>query len=616
MTNVEKKQTNISNINDFMGMNASALVVPEAKEIEVTVERIEEKVKHKETNNSKFYSKLPEEHRPRTWSFLKEVEEPKTAKKGKVVKTEEDYQNIPNDIKALNDSNAKSFTAEQFLYVLFKRNAKASGKVFVGNIVPATSEKEQSFENRYLFTNSFAEFMVKMNQFFKKENQYITPNFYTPKQGQDFNRRLDSNVRGLNTVFVDIDFLKAGKTYQETLNEVLDSKYIKPSAIVSTGNGLQVYYHLTDPLFLTEKNRKSALSFYKAVQKALTATFSEFGGDTAISFTNYMRLPDTINNKESIDNVVGYGGSKAVECVFLNENTYSLKEMSHCFDNGAYEQAMEAKEQKKKERLTKKQKSGRKSKNANGFTKATGEQARISDFFELVRLRKGHVKSRNDFLNQVIFYEPSQAKEINKLFANPEDMNKIESLIEYHQRKLQENSNLAKLSKWTNEALIERFEITEEEQKHLKHIIGKKEKARRKAIKRKKQRELPRRARELSKEIKIQIIRKSWKSKDKTNAEWAKILNVSESTFKKLKKEAGVAWGVRGMLDEEKLWEYEVNIASEIHELLELSPTIVNKSKKANVIKNIEGKYFTEYNKKDLIQLMTFFEKVGKLKVG
>ena len=121
------------------------------------------------------------------------------------------------------------------------------------------------------------------------ENIYITLNtFYKPC------RRLE-NIKELNTLFIDLDYYKTGKTKDQVLMD-LEKNYFNqsipiPNYVIDSGRGMYL-------IWLINKVPSQALALWKAIQEYLYNQLKCFGADRqALDATRILRVPGSINSK-------------------------------------------------------------------------------------------------------------------------------------------------------------------------------------------------------------------------------------------------------------------------------------------------------------------------------
>ncbi|EFU72793.1 hypothetical protein HMPREF9088_2371, partial [Enterococcus italicus DSM 15952] len=223
----------------------------------------------------------------------------------------------------------------------------------------------------------------------------------------------------------------------------------------------------------------------------LVKVFADLGADDgAKSSNNYLRLPNTINVKEKI-------GVNKVKILELNDYVYTLKDIAILYKNGYADYLNNAEKQiKAKERKEQNKKKTPKK------LKTTLSLDRVADLIKLIDLRNGIVETRNDFLRLCIFFNKFKAYELNSHFQNPEDLKAIDAMIKYYDRqKAKNDSALNKKMYWTNQQIIKTLNITAEEQKQLKTIISAEESKLRDKLRKRKNREIPKVALKVKKDL-------------------------------------------------------------------------------------------------------------------
>ncbi|HFP7354144.1 TPA: hypothetical protein ACHKRG_001321 [Enterococcus faecium] len=405
-------------------------------------------------------------------------------------------------------------------------------------------------------------------------NRYFTPNSYTI----DKKDRTKENVLSLNSFFIDIDCIKKGISIDYALEQVKKRTKIPFSAIISSGNGLHLYYFI-DFVYIPKRtqNTSTIINLYESTMSDLVKVFADLGADDgAKSSNNYLRLPNTINVKEKI-------GVNKVEILELNDYVYTLKDIAILYKNGYADylnntekqiKAKERKEQNKKKTPDK--------------LKTTLSLDRVSDLIKLIDLRNGKVETRNDFLRLCIFFNKFKAYELNSHFQNPEDLKVIDSMIKYHDRqKAKNDSTLNKKMYWTNQQIIKTLNITSEEQKQLKTIISVEERNKRNKLRMQKVREIPKLALKVKKDLSILYVNK-FKNILK-NEEIAKNLNITDRTVRTLKSK-------------------NINIFETNQDL---KYVLVNSKKQSKIINKIAHKNIEDMTKVELKKVINFLDKVA-----
>lgn len=458
-------------------------------------------------------------------------------------------------------------TTKEFFERLYIRNGKfAKGIIYLG-------EKQ----DKGMITKPFPVAKIsEIDQFCNDFaiNKYYTPNSYTI----DKKDRTKENVLSLNSFFIDIDCVKKGLSIDYVLEEVKKRTKIPFSAIIASGNGLHLYYFI-DFVYIPKKsqNTSTITNLYESTMNDLVKVFADLGADDgAKSSNNYLRLPNTINVKEKI-------GVNKVEILELNDYVYTLKDIAILYKNGYADYLNNAEKQiKAKERKEQNKKKTPKK------LKTTLSLDRVADLIKLIDLRNGIVETRNDFLRLCIFFNKFKAYELNSHFQNPEDLKVIDSMIKYYDRqKAKNDSALNKKMYWTNQQIIKTLNITAEEQKQLKTIISAEESKLRDKLRKRKNREIPKVALKVKKDLSNLYVNK-FKNSLK-NRELATDLNISERTI-----------------------QYYKNKTINIFETnKDLKYVLANNKKQSKVVNKIAHKDIADMTKIELKKVIKFLDKVA-----
>jgi len=128
-----------------------------------------------------------------------------------------------------------------------------------------------------------AHFAVNMNR--DGFNVYFTANEPTPHCGD---KPTKSQITRLRTVFVDIDPPKDGEPFDKAA-VVATVQRDTPTFVIDSGNGVQAFWRLADPVDATPEN-------VAACETSNRALVDRYGGDpAATNVDRLMRLPGTVN---------------------------------------------------------------------------------------------------------------------------------------------------------------------------------------------------------------------------------------------------------------------------------------------------------------------------------
>ena len=292
------------------------------------------------------------------------------------------------------------------------------------------------------------------------ENIYITLNtFYKPC------RRLE-NIKELNTLFIDLDYYKTGKTKDQVLMD-LEKNYFNqsipiPNYVIDSGRGMYL-------IWLIKSLPSQALPLWKAVQDYLYKQLKCFGADRqALDATRILRVPGSINSKSKT----------VVNILDEYEYVYDLREIQNVF-------LPELKPYEKKK--------GRPSKINYIYRERSLYYGRIQDIIKLCELREYDLKGHRELILFLYrYYLCSFTEDIEKALNDALELNSMfrKALSEREVIRATRSAERCYLDKnkqykYKNETLIELLEITEEEQRNMTIIISKEEYKRRKRIRNK-----------------------------------------------------------------------------------------------------------------------------------
>ncbi|TPE15663.1 DNA-binding response regulator [Clostridium perfringens] len=292
------------------------------------------------------------------------------------------------------------------------------------------------------------------------ENIYITLNtFYKPC------RRLE-NIKELNTLFIDLDYYKTGKTKDQVLMD-LEKNYFNqsipiPNYVIDSGRGMYL-------IWLIKSVPSKALPLWKAIQEYLYNQLKYFGADRqALDATRILRVPGSINSKSKT----------VVNILDEYEYIYDLREIQNGF-------LPELKPYEKRK--------GRPSKINYIYRERSLYYGRIQDIIKLCELREYDLKGHRELILFLYrYYLCSFTEDIEKALNDALELNSMfrQALSEREVIRATRSAERCYLDKnkqykYKNETLIELLEITEEEQKDMTIIISKEEYKRRKRIRNK-----------------------------------------------------------------------------------------------------------------------------------
>lgn len=281
------------------------------------------------------------------------------------------------------------------------------------------------------------------------------------------NSRKSERVFELTNFYVDLDLEKIGIPVRfglHMLTAMLDEKNLpQPSLIINSGHGLHVYWRI-EPVMV---NAPKIWRTHGHIQVELCERLAELGADQACTdVSRILRIPGTFNVKKG-------HARKRVEVVhFEPKNIYDME----MFQKELLPEL--EKKQAKPKRLAPKEITTPKKAMPRIATAYMLQKDRISDLMTLAELRSGQRdgfrelmlwmctkfhKQSNGAIPQSeiyrlnsLFREPLSDREVEKVYRNTNDMN------------------------MTNAYMVRVLDITAEEQRYMKTIIGETEKKKRK----------------------------------------------------------------------------------------------------------------------------------------
>lgn len=305
-------------------------------------------------------------------------------------------------------------------------------------------------------------------EFINEENVFISPNtIYVPF------RRVE-NIRQFRALFLDLDNIEGDKHYTAYKVFELAEKGIvpTPTMIVDSGRGIHIYWRIENAPY-------QALYTWQEIEDMLYHRLKHLGADKkATDACRVLRMPGTINTKNNSKCTLIWQDSKT---------TYSMYDLKEKY----------IKIKKKKTSPT-----ANKKVITNAFFNSYSlHMDRASDLLKLCQLRDYNVKGyRNMILHCYAYWTGIYVRNKEQLDENVNNLNNkfklplkqtevnsilrcipkaIDKFIAYEQGiRNGENKRVSKGMRdkagywYKNETLIERLDITVEEQSHLKTIIG------------------------------------------------------------------------------------------------------------------------------------------------
>ena len=397
------------------------------------------------------------------------------------------------------------------------------------------------FENKEIkiFNGDSKELREIVEEYTSENDVFITPNTMYKRQ-----RRV-ANIRQFRALFQDLDIHKLGYSKEETVCMIYilayENKIPMPSMIVDSGRGIHLYWKIKNAPF-------GALKTWQELQDYLYYQLKHLKADRqATDGARILRLPNTINSKDK----------SICEVVVINDNLeYSMYDLREQYLNYNYTKQLEFQE-------TKTIKTNKRVINNKFFNSYSLHMTRVEDIETLCKLRNYNLTNyRNMVIHCYAYWKGIYIRDISELECEVIELNNsfteplkdteiksvircipkaIEKFIAYEQGlRSGETKRASKGMKdnggywYKNETLIERLNITTEEQRHMKTIIGLDEKYRRNNERRRDERrnENGLTKREQDKQDRIQEI-KYLKEEGLSQSKVAKELNIGIATVKR-----------------------------------------------------------------------------------
>lgn len=326
-------------------------------------------------------------------------------------------------------------------------------------------------------------------------------------------RRIET-VRQLRSLYVDLDFYIFNFTPDQILfwleSDYFNQSIPEPNMIIFSGQGVVLIWTIEPAPYM-------ALPLWQAIQNYLIDQLKPLGGDPkAADAARIFRLAGTISSKNG----------KEVSVQYRHSYQYTLREIQD-----GYLPDLKPKQETRP---------GRKKKIIHLFNVYTLHGARLQDLDKLVTIRHGDMGGYRETTLFLYRYwsccfegDPetalSHTLEFNRLFTQPlpesEAVRATRSAEKAYNAKSDKTANERAIAmgypgagyRISNAKIIEWLGITEEEQQHLKTIIGPKEKRRRNTIAKREARRaagvIPReeyiKAEKAKTESKLELIRKA-----------------------------------------------------------------------------------------------------------
>jgi len=346
-------------------------------------------------------------------------------------------------------------------------------------------------------------------------------------------RRLEY-LKELTTIYVDIDYYNTNFSKEAVLFKLAqlieEKKLPQPSIKIDSGRGLYVIWKI-------EQVPSQALPLWQTIENHFVDLLSEFGADPlAKDACRVLRVPGTINSKNN---------SSVGILEVIPELVYTLRGLQE-----EYLPTLKVLTKEEVEEKGVKKRSPNSNKLARLFNIYNLNYTRIIDLITLCELRSFNLPSQRElvlFLYRLwtnLFCEDKKTAldrtlELNSQFSYPLSACEATSATRSAEKAFDawesgetvkwQGREVRKGYNYTNKTLIDILGITQEEQIHMKTIIGTTEKYRRKNEKRTPRNEVGLTSREQATQDRIKTI-KSLHAKGMTQLEIAKTLGINQGT--------------------------------------------------------------------------------------
>ena len=291
-------------------------------------------------------------------------------------------------------------------------------------------------------------------------------------------KRLASNTRQFRALYVDLDHKEFGfnDLVYRTWDLVNENKIPEPTMVVASGRGAHIYWRI-------EHAPYQAIATWQELEDYLCYQLKHLGADKkATDAARVLRLPDTLNSRNNAE----------CKVMIVNEDiTYSMYELREKYLKWKPKVFKEIKIKENKKEF----------KVLQFFTSYTLHIARAEDILTICKLRKYKVTGyRNMILHCYAYWIGVTTRDSNNLddavnklnmsFTEPLKQTEVDAILRCVPKAIDKFLNyeqglrageVKRVSKgmrdkggywYKNETLIERLDITIDEQKQLKTIIG------------------------------------------------------------------------------------------------------------------------------------------------
>lgn len=318
--------------------------------------------------------------------------------------------------------------------------------------------------------------LKSLEKYTGKKDVFITPNSI-------YNGKRDSqNIRQFRTLYIDLDCreYEVNDIIYRIWDLVNEGKIPEPTMVVASGRGVHAYWRIKHAPY-------QALATWQELEDYLCKQLKHLGADSkAIDAARVLRLPNTINSRNNVECKVMIVNDK------ITYSMYDLREKYLKWKPKAF-RVVEVENKINNKKV--------KSKVLQFFTSYTLHIARAEDILTLCKLRKYKVTGyRNMILHCYAYWlgvTHRNQEELNELvyklnekFTEPLKQNEIDAILRCVPKAIEKfldyeqglrTGEIKRVSKgmrdkggywYKNETLIERLDITLEEQKYMKSIVS------------------------------------------------------------------------------------------------------------------------------------------------
>lgn len=372
------------------------------------------------------------------------------------------------------------------------------------SFITVATKKEGKFNSHYHYKGVEATHLAIVEKMKEEVDIYTShATFSSPKRGK-------ATLWHINTLFADLDCHIAGQTFDlDVLMYYLETEFFnvvvpRPSEIVFTGRGVQLYWKIEDaPRQVLPLWELVEVHILQALDKITDYVPTVMVDSACKDITRITRTPGTVNQKSGTEAYIVYQEAVTYRLHDVIEGYFPELHISE-------ERRAEIEANKAKKKTKKKAKAVKVDKTIiKVFNAYTMAYYRSQDLLRLLEMRGGDVKGhRDDFFFYYIWtvIEKRSTLEdvereldaVNSLFKVPMDDAKVRAKAKHVYDKFQ--SQVLKRAKkgdkvehkyyyfdryiFRTETIIKKLDITPEEQKEMDFLISTREKYDRKNNKR------------------------------------------------------------------------------------------------------------------------------------